>query len=394
MRVGGDFCFGGPVEYDTNICAGDSGGPVVGFSSPEATSGEIRIYGVSSYAPGYCGLSFWDSKAQAVGGHNAWIDDVTAWNERPGVASGTASLVLYDPAHSTASTVDVAESGWQFSPATQPTRSVVGADMLGTAYFGGPDPATEDVLFYSSATGRFQFASVSPPDEIGHRDMEVFVDVNGTRGWTHVITGDYNGDGTGDVLFYRASDGMIVFYTTTPTGRFIPITPVMYGNRGWTHLVVGDYNADGTDDVLWYRASDGLIRFYEVTSTGGFRPITPVYYGMTNWTTIPAGDFNGDGSDDVLWYRRDGVARFYEVDATGTFRALGAPFYPDAGYSQIESAELTADTPGVDLVWYHAGNDWIRATRFDADDVVDLWGRQSSSVFGDDLVIATGMFRR
>jgi uncharacterized protein YkwD len=112
-------------------------------------------------------------------------------------AVGTGSVVVYDPAGSDVHVVDVNGSGVGF---TSPSVSgvVAGADTVGTAYLGGPDARVDDVLFYSSVTGRFQFASVSAPDGSGVRGLDVFVDVTGTRGWTHVITGDYNGDGTGD----------------------------------------------------------------------------------------------------------------------------------------------------------------------------------------------------
>ena len=393
MTVGGMFCFGGPTDPDVNVCSGDSGGPVFGWPTPSASSGDFTIYGVVSYSPAFCGPTPWDSKAQSVGGHHAWISSVVDCIKDPDIAAGTGSVVVYDPVGGGVSVVDVNGSGDGF---TCPSASgtVGGADTVGTAYLGGPEPGVDDVLFYSSVTGRFQFGSVSVPDGSGHRDLDVFVDVTGTRGWSHVITGDYNGDGTGDVLFYRASDGLLRFYTTTASGRFIPLTPAYFGTRGWTHLVVGDYNRDGSDDVMWYRARDGLLRFYEVTDAGEFRAITPAYFGTRNWTTIPAGDYNGDGSDDVLFYRGDGLARFYEVDASGTFRALGAAFSPSSGFTEIESVEFTPGTAGVDLAWYHAGSDVLAATRYNTNNVVNLWAPRSTTVYGDNLTIATGGFPR
>ncbi len=311
----------------------------------------------------------------------------------PFIATGTESVVLYDAASSRAFVRDVRETGTGF---TSPAHSgaVAASDTVGTAYLGGPDTDVDDVLFYSSVTGRFQFASVTAPDASGRRFLSVFVDVTGTRNWTHVITGDYNGDGQGDVLFYRATDGLLRFYTTTASGKFTPLTPAYYGTRGWTHLVVGDYNADGSDDVMWYRARDGLLRFYEVTDTGEFRAITPAYYGTRNWSEIPSGDYDGNGTDDVLFYRDDGIARFYEVDASGTFRALGAAFNPSPGFTQIEAAELTPVTPGVDLVWYHDGYDLLAATRYDTNNVANLWDPQGTADAGDSLVMSTGTFSR
>jgi hypothetical protein len=321
------------------------------------------------------------------------FDDMTVTVILADIADGTDSVVLYDDATSRVFIRDVFETGSGFS---SPAHSgvVTASDTVEAAYLGGPIDSVDDLLFYSSSSSRFNFASVSAPNASNRRFLDVFTDVTGSRGWTHVVTGDYNGDGTTDILFYRATDGLMRFYTTSASGSFTPLTPAMYGNVGWTHLVVGDYDRDGSDDVLWYRARDGLMRFYEVTDAGVFRAISPVYHGTRNWTTIPSGDYDGNGSDDLLFYRGDGLARFYEVDSSGTFRALGSVFYPSAGYAQIESAELTPATPGVDLVWYHASNDILLATRYNTNGVANLWNAQSTASEGDNLTIATGVFRR
>ncbi len=319
-----------------------------------------------------------------------WLtSESSGWDACELVLSDAGSVVLYDPVGGGVSVVDVGAGGGFTPPSV--SGVVSGADMVGTAYLGGPDSSVDDILFYSSVSGRFQFASVTAPDGAGHRGLDVFVDVPGTTGWTHVVTGDYNGDGVGDVLFYRARDGLMRFYTTSASGGFVPLTPVMWGTRDWSHLVVGDFNGDGSDDVLWYRARDGLMRFYEVTDAGLFKALTPAYFGTRNWTTIPAGDYDGNGVDDVMFYRGDGVARFYEVDG-GVFRALGAMFTPAAGYTQIEGVEFTPATLGVDLAWYHAGVDLLAGTRYDVDGVVNLWDPMSTSSYGDTLIIATGTF--
>ena len=74
MTVGGMFCFGGPVTVGS--CSGDSGGPVFGWSTPSANSGDIVIYGLVSYGPTHCGVNPRDDKAQSVGGHYDWIMSV------------------------------------------------------------------------------------------------------------------------------------------------------------------------------------------------------------------------------------------------------------------------------------------------------------------------------
>ncbi len=303
------------------------------------------------------------------------------------------SVVVYDDVTGGVFVVDVNGSGDGF---TTPTVSgtVTGADTVGTAWLGGPDSTADDILLYSSTTGEFNFVSISAPDGSGHRSLQPLANLNGTHGWTHVTTGDYNGDGVGDILFYRATDGLMRFYTTNQGGQFTALTPAYFGTHGWTHLVVGDFDGNGSDDVMFYRATDGLLRFYEVTDTGVFQAITPAYFGTHNWTTIPAGDYDGDGKDDVMFYRGDGLARFYEVASNGTFVALGTAFTPAAGYTQIQATQFTPTTPNEDLAWYHPTAHTLTATRYNANGVVDLWTPQTTTSYGTNLIIATGHFPR
>ena len=224
--------------------------------------------------------------------------------------------------------------------------------------------ATQLLILYDKAPGLFQYLEVT--DFIS---TDVVFEKTGSRGWTHIVPGDYDGDGVVDLLFYRATDGLMRFYTVDVERALIPITPVMYGNQGWTHMVPGDYDGDGSDDVMWYRATDGLMRFYAVDAPR-FVPMTPVMYGSLNWTMIPSGDFDGDGYDDVMYYRAtDGIYRFYDVGPDGTFSAKSPAKFMSPGWTQIVNAKLDA-TLGTDLVFYRTG--WVTAGRFSPDGIVSI----------------------
>ena len=62
----------------------------------------------------------------------------------------------------------------------------------------------------------------------------------------------------------------------------------------------GDYNHDGSIDLLWQNSSSGqavedLLSGTQITSTLQFGVIGPDSH------VISSGDFNGDGTDDLLW---------------------------------------------------------------------------------------------
>lgn len=238
-----------------------------------------------------------------------------------------------------------------YRPATGAIETLIGPSNFGGTVFPGAD--TFEAGSFGGGIGSDLIVYDSPTAEVNYlfrnlKNWSVLFDGSWSRGWTHVVPGDYNGDGASDVLFYRAADGLMVFYTITPTGRFIPITPAMYGTRGWTQLIPGDFNDDGRDDVLWYRATDGVMRYYEVTADGEFRAITPVMYGSHGWDWIPSGDMDGDGRDDVLWYRSaDGLARLYTIDGSRHV-PLGPAFNLASRATQLASGDFTS-TSGIEV---------------------------------------------
>ncbi len=244
------------------------------------------------------------------------------------VSSGTQLLVGYRPATGVVETL-IGSSNFGASV-------FAGGDTFESGSFGGAPGS--DLVVYDSSSGNvnYLFRNLS--------NWSVLFDGSWSRGWSHVVAGDFDGNGVGDMLFYRASDGLIVFYTITASGRFIPLTDVMHGSRGWSEIVAGDFNGNGSDDVLWYRASDGVMRFYQVSSTGVFKALTPVLYGNHGWDRIPSADFDGDGKDDVLWYRSsDGLARVYSIEGSRHV-PLGPAFHLTRNADALEAGDFLASS--------------------------------------------------
>lgn len=226
------------------------------------------------------------------------------------------------------------------------------------------DPDSPAVTLYDQSSSVFQARTVG-----GSGSTSFLYQVTGTRYWTHVVQGDYNGDTVPDLLFYRSSDGLMRFYTMLSDGRMRAITPAMTGNQGWTEIVPGDFDEDGRDEILWYRASDGLIRIYEISDSGSMQPVTGAMYGTRYWSRIPSGDFDGDGTDDLMFYRAsDGLYRFYTLRAT-EFQSMTAAGHLSRDWSQILTGNFD-DVAGEDLVFYKTGS--ILAVRFESQGVMPI----------------------
>ena len=141
MKVGGSFCYGGPVT--TKACSGDSGGPVYGWSSPAATGGDIFVYGVVSYGPSYCGPTTFDGVAQAVGGHSVWIGMVvdSIVSNTPPTLDSVVTTDLSGGVRTLFATDDVVTLTYSFSdPNTADTHTVAVAWGDGSTSSSGTLP--------------------------------------------------------------------------------------------------------------------------------------------------------------------------------------------------------------------------------------------------------------
>ncbi|MFE9571045.1 FG-GAP-like repeat-containing protein [Streptomyces sp. NPDC006692] len=191
-------------------------------------------------------------------------------------------------------------------------------------------------------------------------------------------TGDYNGDGRGDVAFlYDYGGGKVKLFTalSKPDGTYqTPLIESWSSPSGWwasdLKLESGDFNGDGRDDIAaWYSYADGSDRLFTFTADirGGFNPPFDSYYLKAgNWDVTKSkfvtGDFNGDGRDDIaaLYCYPDGSVKMHTFAATPTgafepsIQSWGdtATGWGDWNRTSIQAGDFNGD--GIDdvVAWY------------------------------------------
>jgi len=150
-------------------------------------------------------------------------------------------------------------------------------------------------------------------------------DLPETLDWRMAGAGDFDGDGRDDVLL-RHVEGSWQLHPMQGRG-VVPgrtANPDFTGDTAWRFIAIGDFNADGSDDVL-LRHTSGRWRWQ--TSTGD--TVASHVSAMPRdwrWRIAAVGDLDGDGSDDLLLRHIDGRWRTYTaLGGTATAATPGIP---------------------------------------------------------------------
>jgi VCBS repeat protein len=158
--------------------------------------------------------------------------------------------------------------------------------------------------------------------------------------WNVVGAGDFNRDGHTDLVWRRGSDGLtevqFVKGMTAVGGGPIANNPF---DSSWNVVAVGDFLGDGHADLVWQRASDGVVEIQylngSVATGGGQIQNNPF---DASWRVVGAADFNSDGKADLVYRRAvDGVTEVQFLSGTNV----------TGGGILSADAELTAPPPGL-----------------------------------------------
>jgi Ca2+-binding RTX toxin-like protein len=117
-------------------------------------------------------------------------------------------------------------------------------------------------------------------------------------------TQDFNGNGTGDLL-WQNDDGTAAVWLMEGT-TYAGGANLRNNGPSWHAKKAADFNGDGKSDILWQN-DDGSAAIWLMDGTkeiGGanLRNVAPSWHAKT------AADFNGDGKADILWQNDDGHA--------------------------------------------------------------------------------------
>ncbi|MGN6057153.1 MAG: FG-GAP-like repeat-containing protein [Sphingomicrobium sp.] len=201
--------------------------------------------------------------------------------------------------------------------------------------------------------------------------------------WTVAGTGDFNGDGHSDIL-WRNSSGTVTDWLGTANGDFTANWASFATSvpNAWQIVGTGDFNGDGRDDILWRNTTTGTITDFLANETGGFTDnyANAAVQVPTAWSVIGTGDFNGDGLTDILWRNGTTVTDWLGT-ATGGFTANWNNFHTSVptSWNVAQTGDFNGD--GIDdLLWRGSDGsitDWLGTT---AGSFTDNWAHAHTAV--------------
>jgi RTX calcium-binding nonapeptide repeat (4 copies) len=228
------------------------------------------------------------------------------------------------------------------------------------------DNGTDGILWYNVNTGDVSEWQLQNGQWAGSVDFGAHPGVGGNSpgpGWQVEGVGDFNGDGTSDVLWYNAGDNQIDIWELQNGQWAASANPGTHPGVGEEVAGTGDFYNNGTGDILWYNVQSGDVDEWQI-SNGQWAGSTDLGSHGSGWQVAGVGKFFGsNAASDVLWFNSgSGQTDIWEMQ-NGQWAASVSPgSHPGSGWEVAGVGDFNSDGTS-DILWYNvnsgAAEEWL-----------------------------------
>jgi|GEM_PF-1062186 len=182
------------------------------------------------------------------------------------------------------------KSGYMFSqePNTQ-WKIVATGDVNGDG--------TTDILWWNNTTGQV-YGQIIVNGKVSGGGI---IDTNPDTTWEIVSTGDTHGSGKSELFWWNSTTGQLFIGTTKNLNRMSTQAIFTELDSNWRIAGVVDINGDSKSDIIWHNRATGQVYAMLINGTsitgGAIIHAEP----DTNWDISSVGDYNNDGKAEILW---------------------------------------------------------------------------------------------
>lgn len=173
-----------------------------------------------------------------------------------------------------------------------------------------------------------------------------------------VDAGNFDSGGKADLAF--GNGGGVAIWINQSSGFAQVAVPNASMGAEWKATNTGDFNSDGSTDILWTRAV-GDTAIWLMNGTALRQVGSPAGSMGAEWHVAGVGDFGGDRKADIAWGNNSGQAAIWSMDGVtlGGFGVANGRMGAEWGISIV--GDLSGDQR-QDLLWVsNAGDvtDWL-----------------------------------
>ncbi|MEI6208718.1 MAG: VWA domain-containing protein [Desulfuromonadales bacterium] len=171
--------------------------------------------------------------------------------------------------------------------------------------------------------------------------------------WRIVATGDLNGDGKTDLIWWNQVTGQV--YAMLLNGTTVTGSAIIYSepDTSWKIVAAADFDGNGKSELLWWNSRTGQVAIGSTNGTSVSSGTLIWTEANTDWRIAGAGDLDGDGKADIIWHNRS-TGQVYGMQTNGSSVTNGAVIYTDPNtYWEIISVGNYNRDNKADLLWWN-----------------------------------------